>query len=112
MILAATAPASPLVAVGLGKLGSDNAYFPGTPATALRWDPYGERWTLTTRTFPKEGGEWVQSVIAPLGEFATEGTPDRPWFVGYILAEYSARPVLIWSVGRAVFQFEGQFEDM
>src|ERR687883_310409 len=33
---------------------ADNAYFPGTPATALRWDPYGERWTLTTRALPKE----------------------------------------------------------
>ena len=91
---------------------ADNAYFPGTPATALRWDPYGERWTLTTRTFPKEGGQWVQSMVAPLGELATEGTPDRPWFVGYILDEYSPRPVLVWSVGRESFQFEGQFEDM
>jgi hypothetical protein len=43
---------------------SDNAYFPGTPATALRWDPYGERWTLTTRTLPKEGGHWVQAFWA------------------------------------------------
>jgi hypothetical protein len=91
---------------------ADNAYFPGTPATSLRWDRYSERWTLTTRTFPKESGQWAQSVIAPLGEWATEGTPQRPWFVGYILDEYSPRPVLIWSVGRELFQFEGQFEDM
>jgi hypothetical protein len=42
-----------------------NAYFPGTPATALRWNGYGERLTLTTRTLPKEGGEWVQSIVAP-----------------------------------------------
>jgi hypothetical protein len=91
---------------------SGNAYFPGTPATALRWDRYGEHWTLTTRTLPKEGGQWVQSMIAPLGEWATEGTRERPWFVGYILDEYSPRPVLIWSVGGDSFQFEGRFEDM
>ena len=27
-----------------------NAYFSRTPATMLRWDLYGERWSLTTRT--------------------------------------------------------------
>ena len=91
---------------------ADNAYFPGTPATALRRDVYGERWTLTTRTHPKESGQWVQSMIAPLGEWATEGTRERPWFAGYILDEYSPRPVLIWSVGGESFQFEGRFEDM
>jgi hypothetical protein len=90
----------------------DNAYFPGTPATALRWDPYGERWTLTTRTLPKESGRWVQSIIASLGEWASEGTPERPWFVGYILHESSARPVLIWSAGGQPFRFEGRFEDL
>ena len=91
---------------------ADNAYFPGTPATALRWDPYGERWTLTMRTLPKEGGERVRSMIAALGEWATEGTRERPWFAGYVLDEYSPRPVLIWSVGRAPFRFEGEFEEI
>ena len=91
---------------------ADNAYFPGTPATALRWDRYGESWTLTTRTLPKEGGPWVRSIVAPLGEWATEGTPERPWFAGYILDEYSPRPVLIWSVGRQPFRFEGEFEEI
>lgn len=88
---------------------SDNAYFPGTPTTMLRWDCYGERWTLTTRTLPKEGGPWVQSMVAPLGEWASEGTRDRPWFVGYILDEYSPRPVLVWSAGQEPFRFEGRF---
>lgn len=90
---------------------SDNAYFPGTPSTALRWDPYGGRWSLTTRTLPKESPHWVQSMIAPLGRWATEGSPERPWFAGYILDEYSPRPVLVWSVGQAPFRFEGEFED-
>ncbi len=89
-----------------------NAYFPGTPGTELRWDPYGGQWTLTTRTLPKTGGEWVQSIVAPLGEWATEGTPERPWFAGYILDEYCPRPVLIWSVGREPFRFEGEFEEI
>jgi hypothetical protein len=91
---------------------ADSAYFPGTPATALRWDRYGERWTLTTRTLPKEGGEWVQAMVAPLGEWATEGTPERPWFAGYILDEYCPRPVLIWSAGGEPFRFEGEFEEI
>lgn len=91
---------------------ADNAYFPGTPATALRWDRYADRWTLTTRTLPKESGQWVQSIVAPLGEWAIEGTPERPWFAGYILDEYSPRPVLIWSVGREPFRFEGEFEEI
>ncbi|HZB75285.1 MAG TPA: hypothetical protein VE526_03595 [Solirubrobacteraceae bacterium] len=90
---------------------SDNAYFPGTPSTALRWDPYGEHWTLTTRALPKEGGQWVQSIISPLGEWATDGTAEQPWFAGYMLDEYSPRPVLVWSVGREPFRFEGRFEE-
>ena len=90
---------------------ADNAYFPGTPMTVLRWDQYGERWTLTTRTLPKETGEWVRAIIAPLGEWADEGSSERPRFVGYVLDEYSARPVLIWSVGREPFRFEGRFEE-
>jgi hypothetical protein len=88
-----------------------NAYFPGTPATMLRWDRYGEIWTLTTRTQPKESGQYVQAMIEPLGEWAAQGTPERPRFVGYILDEYSPRPVLIWSVGGEPFRFEGQSED-
>jgi hypothetical protein len=88
-----------------------NAYFPGTPLTALRWDRYGELWTLTTRTLPKESGEWVQSIIAPLGELADEGSREQPRFVGYMLDEHSPRPVLIWSAGREPFQFEGRFAD-
>lgn len=88
---------------------SDNAYFPGTPSTALRWDPDAEIWTLTTRTLPKTGGWPVQSFIAPLGRWASEGTPEQPWFAGYILDEYRLRPALIWSVGRSPFQFEGEF---
>jgi hypothetical protein len=91
---------------------SDNAYFPGRPATVLRWDRHGERWTLTTRTLPKEGGPWVQSMIAPLGEWAAEGTQERLWFAGYILDEHSRRPVLTWRVGRESFRFEGRFEDI
>ena len=90
---------------------ADNAYFPGTPATVLRWDRYGEQWTLTTRALPKEGGETVQSVVASLGEWATEGTPEQPRFAGYILDEYCPRPVLIWSAGREPFRFEGEFEE-
>jgi hypothetical protein len=88
-----------------------NAYFPGTPATALRWDQYGNRWTLTTRTLPKEIPEWVKAIIAPLGEWATEGAHDRPRFVGYILDEITPRPVLMWSVGRESFRFEGEFDE-
>ncbi len=91
---------------------ADNAYFPGTPATALRWDRFGEIWTLTTRTLPKESGQRVQAMVAPLGEWATQGTPERPRFVGYMLDEYSPRPVLIWSVGGEPFRFEGEFEEM
>lgn len=89
----------------------DNAYFPGTPSTALRWEPYGGRWSLTTRTLPKEQPDWVRSIMAPLGQWAVEGTPERPWFAGYVLYEYSPRPVLIWSVGQEPFRFEGEFED-
>jgi hypothetical protein len=51
-------------------------------------------------------------VVASLGEWATEGTPQRPRFVGYILDEYCPRPVLIWSVGREPFRFEGEFEEI
>jgi hypothetical protein len=89
---------------------SANAYFPGTPSTTLRWDRYGGQWTLTTRALPKDGGPSVESLIAPLGEWATEGTPDRPQFVGYILDEYNPRPALIWSVGREPFRLEGDSE--
>lgn len=88
----------------------DTAYFPGTPSTALRWDPFGRRWTLTTRTLPKDSPDWVQMIVAPLGSWAVEGRQDRAWFAGYILDEYSPRPVLIWSVGHRRFQFEGEFE--
>jgi hypothetical protein len=88
-----------------------NAYFSGTPSTALRWDRYGERWSLTTRTLPKEWGQRVQAIVAPLGELAIDGTPERPRFVGYILDESSPRPVLIWSTGREPFRFEGEFAD-
>lgn len=87
----------------------DCAYFPGTPSTVLRWDEYGELWTFTTRTLPKEPAQWVQSIIAPLGRWATEGSPEYPRFVGYILDEYNPRPVLIWSVGGTAFKFEGEF---
>jgi len=89
----------------------ENAYFPGTPGTALRWDQYGQRWTLTTRTLPKESGEWVQSMIAPLGELAVEGSPEQPRFVGYLIDEDNRRPVLIWSTGQQPFRFEGSFSD-
>jgi hypothetical protein len=88
---------------------SPNAYFPGTPSTTLRWDPYGERWSLTTRALPKADGLSVQSLIRSLGRWAVNGTPARPWFAGYILDEYSPRPVLIWSVAKAPFRFEGDF---
>lgn len=91
---------------------ADNAYFPGTPATALRWDGYGNRWTFTTRALPKASGQWVQSLVAPLGEWATDGTTERPWLAGYSLDEYSPRPVLIWSVGREPSRFEGEFEEI
>jgi hypothetical protein len=89
---------------------SDNAYFPGTPHTVLRWDPYGGVWTLTMRAVPKEPA-WPLEIIGPLGRYAAEGTPERPWFAGYVLDEYNPRPVLIWSVGRQPFQFEGSLED-
>ena len=87
----------------------DNAYFPGTPHTALRWDPYGQRWSLTMRAVPKEPA-WPLQIIAPLGRYAVDGTPERPWFTGYILDESNPRPVLIWSVGQEPFQFEGDLE--
>jgi hypothetical protein len=70
-----------------------------------------ERWSLTTRTLPKEWDQRVQEIVAPLGELATDGTPDRPKFVGYILDESSPRPVLIWSASREPFRFEGEFAD-
>jgi hypothetical protein len=54
----------------------------------------------------------VQSMIAPLGEWATDGTSEDPRFVGYILDEHSPRPVSMWSVGGEPFRFEGQFEEM
>jgi hypothetical protein len=88
----------------------DNAYSPGTPHTALRWDPYGERWTLTMRAVPKQPA-WPLEIIAPLGRYAEEGTHDRPWFAGYILDDYNPRPVLIWSVGQELFRFEGELEN-
>ena len=84
-----------------------NAYFPGTTSTVLQ---RGRRWTLTTRTLPKEPGSWVRSIIAPLGRWAADGTPQRPWFAGYIFDENSPRPVLIWSAGEERFRFEGDFE--
>ena len=87
----------------------DNAYFPGTPHTALRWHPYDASWTLTMRVLPKEPA-WPLEIIAPLGRYAREGTPERPWFAGYVLDEHSPRPVLIWSVGQEPFQFEGELE--
>jgi hypothetical protein len=87
----------------------NNAYFPGTSHTALRWDPYGARWTLTMRVLPKEPA-WPLEIIAPLGRYALEGTRERPWFAGYILDEHSLRPVLVWSVGQEPFQFEGKLE--
>jgi hypothetical protein len=87
---------------------TENAYFPGTAMTALRWD--GQRWTLTTRTLPKESGEWVQAIIEPLGEWAVEGSSERPRFVGYVLDEWRSRPVLIWSAGREPFRLEGRFD--
>jgi hypothetical protein len=83
-----------------------NAYFPGTPATTLRWDRYGERWKLTTRTLPKDSREWVQSIIAPLGELAEEGSQEQPRFLGYLLDEESPQPVLIWGAGREPFRFQ------
>ena len=89
---------------------ADNAYFPGTPFTALRWDPFDERWSLTTRTLPKESPDWVRSIISPLGRWSCDGTSERPWFAGYIRDEVSLRPVLIWSVGGEPFRFEGEFE--
>jgi hypothetical protein len=90
---------------------SDNAYFPGTSFTALQWEPYGGSWSLTTRTLPKEDPRWVQSIIAPLGRWSSDGTSERPWFSGYIHYEYDLRPVLIWSVEHEPFGFEGEFED-
>jgi hypothetical protein len=88
----------------------ETAYFPGTPATVLRWDRYGAVWTLTTRALPKESADWVRAIIAPLGEWASDGSSDRPRFVGYIIDEYTPRPVLMWSVGGQPFRFEGDFE--
>lgn len=83
----------------------DNAYFPGTPSTALRWDEYASKWTLSTRAFPKMGPEAVQTLVAALGEFAAEGSPEQPEFVGYIKGEDPDPPVLIYSHGQAAFQF-------
>jgi hypothetical protein len=53
----------------------------------------------------------VQEIVAPLGELAIDGTPDRPMFVGYILDESSPRPVLIWSNSREPFRFEGEYAE-
>ncbi len=88
----------------------NNAYFPGSQFTALHWDPYKGRWSLTARTIPKEPPTWVRSIIAQLGRWSSDGTPERPWFAGYLLDEYSPRPVLIWNVGQEPFRFEGDFE--
>lgn len=85
---------------------SDNAYFPGTPSSALRWDRFGEQWTLTTRTLPKTGPEFVQALVAPLGHYATEGSPDQPTHVGYINDEDPGPPIQIWSTAGAPFEFE------
>jgi hypothetical protein len=90
---------------------SDNAYFAGTPSTALRWDRYGEHWTLTVRALPKDPGEWVQAIVAPLGRWATEGTGGPRRFVGYLIDEYTPEPVLIWSAGRRPLEFSGTFAE-
>jgi hypothetical protein len=84
-----------------------NAYFPGTPYTALRWT--GRRWTLTMRALPKEPA-WPLEIIAPLGRYAVQGRRERPWFAGHIADEYNDRPVLIWSLGGQPFKFEGTLE--
>lgn len=84
---------------------STNAYFPGTPTTTLRWIQSARRWTLTTRTLPKMGGETVQALIAVLGELAVDGSFSQPRFVGYIKDEDVDPPVLIYSLGKTPFQF-------
>jgi hypothetical protein len=78
----------------------------------MRWDAIGERWTLTMRTLPKEPGEWIKAIVAPLGQWATEGTRDRPRFVGYLIDENTPRPVLIFSTGDgSPFRFEGELTE-
>jgi hypothetical protein len=89
----------------------DAAYFSGKPSTALLWDPYGEgRWSLTSRAVPKDP-VWLPQVIVPLGRWAADGSPDRPWFVGYVRDEYTPRPVLVWSVGEQPFRLEGELAE-
>ena len=77
----------------------------------MRWDLYSQRWKLTTRALPKMHGEWVQGIIAPLGEFVTDGSAEQPRFVGYMLDEQDPRPAMIWSAGQQPFQIEGGFID-
>jgi hypothetical protein len=89
----------------------DNAYFAGTPSTALRWDRYSERWTLTVRALPKEPAEWIQAIVTPLGRWATEGTGGGRKFVGHLIDEYTPEPVLIWSTGHRPFSFTGSFAE-
>jgi hypothetical protein len=83
-----------------------DSYRPGTPSCILRWDPHVSGWTLTLRALPDMAIEEAVSLVAPLGEFAADGTPAAPWFAGYVDDEYSARPALIWSTGSTAFQFE------
>jgi hypothetical protein len=82
------------------------------PSTTMRWDAISERWTLTMRTLPKEPGEWIKAIVAPLGQWSTEGTPDQPRFVGYLIDENTPRPVLIFSAGdSSPFRFEGELTE-
>jgi hypothetical protein len=89
-----------------------NAYWPGMPSTTMRWDTIGERWALTIRTLPKEPGEWIKAIVAPLGQWSTDGTPDDPRFAGYLIDEHTPRPVLIFSTGDgSPFRFEGELTE-
>lgn len=84
----------------------ENAYIPGPTYAVLRWDPDDAEWTLMTRSVPKMSGDEVKGQLAPLGAFASDGALDRPSRVGMIRDEYADSPVVVWSVGRAPFQFE------
>ena len=80
------------------------AYFPGTPVVLFRW--LNGQWTLTARSYPKMGGDEVERIIAPLGEFAVDGSPERPHFVGHVRDEYEEHPTLIWSDGQRPFRLD------
>lgn len=80
-----------------------NAYIPGPTYATMHWDPEDEVWSLATRTMPKSSREEVLGIVAPLGLFASDGTPWEPTEVGSV-ADEDGTAISIWSVGGAPFR--------